>query len=165
MSLRSDLGVAFPCFLSWSCPYPAISELTLTAVNLQSLISGANEQHGNGDQISSLIAGAMGSISNVSPNASVDESKVQANHDEAYNKGNAGSMSANAMGSAAALQAFQSFLSGGGAQQQQGGGGSMIQKLIGMAMGEASKVSSTVEKEGLPSSFVLAFPVTLLSSC
>jgi hypothetical protein len=111
-----------------------------------SLISGANAQHGNGDQISGLIQAAMGSINKVQPDSQVDESKVQANHDQAYNQGNTANMSASAMGSAAALQAFKSFASGGsGAGAGAGatdasGGGSMIQKLLGMAMSEAVKV-------------------------
>lgn len=92
----------------------------------------------------------MGKLGNVSPNASIDESKVQQDHQEAYQQGNASNLSAGAMGSAAAIQAFKAFASGGGAAQQQSGGGSMIQKLIGMAMSEAVKV-------GLDCGFVLTY--------
>lgn len=94
----------------------------------------------------------MGHIgSNVNANSSVNEQQVQENHDQAYNQGNASNMSASAMGSAAAIQAFKSFASGGGLAgltggnsngngNAQGSSGSMVSKLIGMAMSEASKL-------------------------
>lgn len=109
-------------------------------VNIGSLISGANQQHGNGDALSGMIGTALGHAQNVGPDAQINEQAVQKDHDQAYNQGNAGNLSASAMGSAAAIQAFKSFASGG--QQQQSGGGSMIEKLLGMAMSEAAKVSS-----------------------
>ncbi|WOO80561.1 uncharacterized protein LOC62_03G004086 [Vanrija pseudolonga] len=107
-------------------------------LNLGSLISGANQQHGNGDALSGMIGTALGKAQNVGPDAQINEQAVQKDHDQAYNQGNAAGLSASAMGSAAAIQAFKSFASGG--QQQQSGGGSMIEKLLGMAMSEAAKL-------------------------
>ncbi|TXT07255.1 hypothetical protein VHUM_03425 [Vanrija humicola] len=85
-----------------------------------------------------MIGTALGKAQNVGPDAQINEQAVQKDHDQAYNQGNAGSLSASAMGSAAAIQAFKSFASGG--QQQQSGGGGMIEKLLGMAMSEAAKL-------------------------
>lgn len=50
-------------------------------------------------------------------------------HEQAYAKGNAGNLSAEKMGSAAALNAFKQFTQGG--QQQSSGGGDMKSQLIG----------------------------------
>lgn len=83
----------------------------------------------------------MGHIqSNVSPNSSVDEKSAEQAHDQAYNQGNAGGLDANSMGAAAAIQAFKSFASGTGGAGQEQGQQSMISKLIGMALAEASKL-------------------------
>lgn len=87
-----------------------------------------------------MLTAAMGHIqSNVSPNSSVDEGLAEKAHEQAYKQGNAGALDANSMGAAAAIQAFKSFASGG-QQQAQGGQQSMISKLIGMALAEASKL-------------------------
>ncbi|KAJ3803780.1 beta-flanking protein [Lentinula aff. lateritia] len=64
----------------------------------------------------------------------IDEEHVTSSHQEAYERGNAGSLSAGSMGSAAALQIFKQFTSGSGRS-----GGSKSQ-LISMAMAEASKL-------------------------
>ncbi|KAL1411716.1 hypothetical protein Q8F55_002682 [Vanrija albida] len=106
--------------------------------NISSLISGANQQNGNGDALSGMIGTALGKAQNVGPDAQINEQAIQKDHDQAYNQGNAGGLTASAMGSAAAIQAFKSFASGG--QQQQSGGGGMIEKLLGMAMSEAAKL-------------------------
>jgi hypothetical protein len=119
------------------CPPP----FPLTTVDLASLVAGANAHHGNGDDISGLIQGAMGGLQNVQADpATVNEERVVANHAEAYAQGNAGSLGASAMGSAAALQAFKAFAGAGGSAGGAGGGG--VQALIGMAMSEAVKVGS-----------------------
>ncbi|KAJ3795898.1 beta-flanking protein [Lentinula aff. detonsa] len=65
----------------------------------------------------------------------IDEEHVTNSHQEAYEKGNASSLSAGSMGSAAALQIFKQFTSGGG-----GGGSNSQSQLISMAMAEASKL-------------------------
>lgn len=86
-----------------------------------------------------MLSTALGAASGVNPNASIDENAIKQDHDQAYNQGQASQMSANSMGSAAAIQAFKSFASGGG-MQQGGGQQSMLSKLLGMAMAEASKL-------------------------
>lgn len=85
---------------------------------------------------------ALGAVQSAqNPNASVDENQVLQAHNEAYNQGNAGQMTANSMGAAAAIQAFKSFAQGGNQQATQGAGEqSLISKLLGMAMAEAVKV-------------------------
>ncbi|KAJ3750719.1 beta-flanking protein [Lentinula detonsa] len=65
----------------------------------------------------------------------IDEEHVTNSHQEAYERGNASSLSAGSMGSAAALQIFKQFTSGGG-----GGGSNSQSQLISMAMAEASKL-------------------------
>ena len=66
----------------------------------------------------------------------INEEHVADAHQQAYEKGSAGSLSASSMGSAAALQALKMFTSGGGSS----GGGSSQTQLISMAMAEASKL-------------------------
>ena len=61
-------------------------------------------------------------VNNMGSGGDVDEDEVQRNHDQVYNQGNAGSMSANALGSAAALQALKQFTSGQSAGGSSGGG-------------------------------------------
>jgi len=67
----------------------------------------------------------------------IDEQQVQNAHAEAYEKGNASSLDANSLGSAAAMQVLKSFTSGGGSS---GGNGNTQTQLISMAMSEASKL-------------------------
>ncbi|KAJ3909434.1 beta-flanking protein [Lentinula edodes] len=91
------------------------------------------EQHGSGD--SGMFSHAMNYVkSNTQEHEEpIDEEHVTNSHQEAYERGNAGSLSAGSMGSAAALQIFKQFTSGSG------GGGSKSE-LISMAMAEASKL-------------------------
>ncbi|KAJ7597643.1 hypothetical protein C8J56DRAFT_851981 [Mycena floridula] len=91
-------------------------------------------QHGSGD--SSLFSSAMGFLNNNKSqhNEPVDEEEVQRAHKQVYHEGNAGNVSADGIGGAAALQILKQFTSGGS-----GGGGSQSQ-LISMAMAEASKM-------------------------
>jgi len=71
----------------------------------------------------------------------IDEEGVQKAHSEVYEKGNAGSLDASALGSAAALQALKNFTSGGSSSNGgSSGGGNTQSKLIGLAMAEASKL-------------------------
>jgi hypothetical protein len=53
-----------------------------------------------GQQDSSLFSSAMGFLSNMNKDDKddVDEDDVQQKHDQAYNQGNAGGMSANSIG-------------------------------------------------------------------
>ncbi|KAJ3846226.1 beta-flanking protein [Lentinula lateritia] len=92
------------------------------------------EQHGSGD--SGMFSHAMSYVKNNTEEHEepIDEEHVTSSHQEAYERGNAGSLSAGSMGSAAALQIFKQFTSGSG-----GSGGSKSQ-LISMAMAEASKL-------------------------
>lgn len=64
----------------------------------------------------------------------INEQHVLNAHDQAYNQGNASSLSAGSMGSAAAMQVLKQFTSSGSS-----GGGSQSQ-LISVAMAEASKL-------------------------
>lgn len=59
-------------------------------------------------------------------------------HKEAYEEGKASSMSANALGSAAALQVLKQFTGSGSSST--GGGGNSQTKLISLAMAEATKL-------------------------
>ncbi|KAI9636396.1 uncharacterized protein MKK02DRAFT_45104 [Dioszegia hungarica] len=95
-----------------------------------------------GDQDSSLFSSAFGFLSNMNKDDKddVDDDEVLRKHDEAYNKGNAGGMSANSIGSAAALQAMKMFTSGQSGNAEQSSGGNMQSKVIGMAMSEAAKL-------------------------
>ncbi|KAF8604104.1 hypothetical protein BDV93DRAFT_492812 [Ceratobasidium sp. AG-I] len=70
----------------------------------------------------------------------VDEQRVQNAHKEAYENGNASSLDAGSLGSAAAMQVLKNFTSGGGGS---GGSGNTQSQLIGMAMSEASKLFDT----------------------
>ncbi|KAL8277945.1 hypothetical protein RQP46_009577 [Phenoliferia psychrophenolica] len=88
---------------------------------------------------SDMFAQAMKMVQqHASSGGEVDEQHVQDSHDQAYSQGNASSLGAGAMGSAAAMQALKSFTSGGNS----GGstGGSFQSKLIGQAMAEAAKL-------------------------
>lgn len=67
----------------------------------------------------------------------IDEQHVQNAHAEAYENGNASSLDAGSLGSAAAMQVLKSFTSGGGSG---GGSGNSQTQLISMAMSEASKL-------------------------
>ncbi|KAF9074791.1 hypothetical protein BDP27DRAFT_1443765 [Rhodocollybia butyracea] len=91
-------------------------------------------QHGSG--YSDMFSQAMQHVNNNTHahEEPIDQAHVVASHQEVYQNGNASSLSAGSMGSAAALETFQKF-AGGGAS----GGGSKSQ-LISMAMAEASKL-------------------------
>ncbi|KIK68538.1 hypothetical protein GYMLUDRAFT_723090 [Collybiopsis luxurians FD-317 M1] len=91
-------------------------------------------QQGSGH--SSMFSHAMNYVKNNSSEHEepIDEEHVTNSHKEAYERGNAGSLDAGAMGSAAALQIFKQFASGGS------GGGSSQSQLISMAMAEASNL-------------------------
>ncbi|KZV80883.1 hypothetical protein EXIGLDRAFT_398871 [Exidia glandulosa HHB12029] len=67
----------------------------------------------------------------------VDEAGVINAHKAAYQDGNASSLDAGSLGSAAAMQMLKQFTSGGGSASS--GGGSQSQ-LVALAMGEASKL-------------------------
>lgn len=125
---------------TFAAGYRLAQPSTNASVDFASLLSGANAQGANGNQLQGMLSAAMGHIqSNVSPNSSVDEKSAEQAHNQAYNQGNAGGLDAQSMGAAAAIQAFKSFASGNAGGQEQGQQ-SMISKLIGMALAEASKL-------------------------
>lgn len=101
------------------------------SINEEEAVRHASAQ-GSGD--SSLFSSAMSFVSENKHQHThpVNEEHVVNSHKEAYENGNAGSLPAHAMGSAAALQVLKQFTSGGG-------GGSQTQ-LISMAMAEATKL-------------------------
>ncbi|SJL06212.1 uncharacterized protein ARMOST_09548 [Armillaria ostoyae] len=101
------------------------------------------EKHGSAD--SSVFSSALSFVKqNVGEhNQPIDEDHVTNAHKKAYEEGSASSLSANSLGSAAALQALKKFTSGGGSSSS-GGSGSQTQ-LISLAMAEATKL---FEKSG-----------------
>ncbi|KAL5533907.1 hypothetical protein ACEPAG_367 [Sanghuangporus baumii] len=95
-------------------------------------------EHGSGDE--SLFSSAMGFIkSNAgSKHEPVDEEGVTSAHKAAYDNDSGSNMSAESLGSAAALQAFKKFMSGSTSTDKKGGDSKST--LISMAMAEASKL-------------------------
>ncbi|KAI5115181.1 hypothetical protein M0805_004853, partial [Coniferiporia weirii] len=96
-------------------------------------------QHSSAD--SSLFSSAMGFL-NANPAAKhepIDEDHVTDSHQQAYHgEGPSSNMSADSLGSAAAMQAFKLFTSG--QSQRSGGGGNDSSHLVSLAMSEASKL-------------------------
>jgi len=109
-------------------------------VDQHSAIAAANANAN--DQDSSLFSSAMSHISNMNKhdNHDVDDDDVIQKHEQAYQQGNAGGMSANSMGTAAAMQAMKMFTQGQGNTPAEQTGGNMQSKMIGMAMSEAAKL-------------------------
>ncbi|KAG8740536.1 hypothetical protein FRC10_004186 [Ceratobasidium sp. 414] len=95
-------------------------------------------QHAGDSGDSSLFGNAMGFVKqNQSQHTQpIDEQNVQDAHTEAYQRGNASSLDAGSLGSAAAMQVLKQFTSGGSS----GGGGNSQSQLISLAMAEASKL-------------------------
>ncbi|WVQ98042.1 hypothetical protein IAU59_005164 [Kwoniella sp. CBS 9459] len=109
-------------------------------INENTAVSAANAHASNGDDNSSLFSTAMSFLGGMNKDDNdVDEQRVQQEHQQAYGQGNAGNMSANAIGAAAAMQALKSFTSGD-SKAAGSGGGDMQSKIIGMAMSEAAKL-------------------------
>ncbi|PSS05438.1 hypothetical protein PHLCEN_2v3818 [Hermanssonia centrifuga] len=104
----------------------------MDSVNHEEVVQTASQQ-GSGD--SSMFSSALGFLNQHQDEHErpVNEEHVTSAHQQAYSEGNASSLSAGSMGSAAALQVLKGFTSGGG------GGGSQSQ-LISLAMAEASKL-------------------------
>ncbi|KAF8323021.1 hypothetical protein DL93DRAFT_2092757 [Clavulina sp. PMI_390] len=102
-------------------------------------IATAQEHAGSGDRdlFSQGLSFVQGKMASGNLSHDFDEEGVKNAHDQAYNQNNASSLSPSSMGAAAAMQAFRNFTSGGGSSS---GGGDMQSKLMGMAMGEASKL-------------------------
>ncbi|KAG9094324.1 hypothetical protein FS749_012691 [Ceratobasidium sp. UAMH 11750] len=101
------------------------------------VVQNAQQQAGgSGDP--SLFGSAMGYVKhNQSQHTQpIDEENVQVAHAEAYQKGNASSLDAGSLGSAAAMQVLKQFTSGGAS----GGSGNTQSQLIALAMAEASKL-------------------------
>ncbi|PBL00542.1 beta-flanking protein [Armillaria gallica] len=101
------------------------------------------EKHGSAD--SSVFSSALSFVKQNAGehNQPIDEDHVTNAHKKAYEEGSASSLSANSLGSAAALQALKKFTSGGSSSSS-GGSGSQTQ-LISLAMAEATKL---FEKSG-----------------
>ncbi|KIO31862.1 hypothetical protein M407DRAFT_241617 [Tulasnella calospora MUT 4182] len=103
----------------------------------------AASQH-SGDEDSSIFASALNHLSSPSSTPSLDHRAVENAHDQAYRKGNASSLDASSMGSAAAMQAFKLFTSGGSSPASAASsGGNSQSKLLSLAMGEAAKLFNT----------------------
>ncbi|KAK0246297.1 hypothetical protein EDD85DRAFT_803721 [Armillaria nabsnona] len=101
------------------------------------------EKHGSAD--SSVFSSALSFVKQNAGehNQPIDEDHVTNAHKKAYEEGSASSLSANSLGSAAALQALKKFTSGGSSSSS-GGSGSQTE-LISLAMAEATKL---FEKSG-----------------
>ncbi|KAG9051311.1 hypothetical protein FS837_009578 [Tulasnella sp. UAMH 9824] len=106
------------------------------SVDKQQAIQAAS-QH-SGDQDSSIFATALNHISSPGSTPSLDHQAVENAHAEAYRKGNAASLDASSMGSAAAMQAFKLFTSGGSSSASSAGNSQS--QLLSLAMGEAVKL-------------------------
>ncbi|GLB35911.1 putative beta-flanking protein [Lyophyllum shimeji] len=102
-------------------------------INNEEAIRTARE-HGSGE--SSLFNTALSFMTHHKDEHErpLDEEHVTSAHEKAYGQGNASSLSASSLGSAAALQVLKQFTSG-----KQAGGDTQTQ-LISMAMAEASKL-------------------------
>ncbi|KAG8716508.1 hypothetical protein FRC08_009362 [Ceratobasidium sp. 394] len=106
-------------------------------IDHDTVVQNAQQQAGgSGDP--SLFGSAMGYVKhNQSQHTQpIDEENVQVAHAEAYQKGNASSLDAGSLGSAAAMQVLKQFTSGGSS----GGSGNTQSQLIALAMAEASKL-------------------------
>ncbi|MBW0467788.1 hypothetical protein O181_007503 [Austropuccinia psidii MF-1] len=103
-------------------------------------------QHSGNAADSSLFSNAMSFLKSQTQNHGhdedddLDEHQIAQAHDRAYNKNQAGSLDANSMGMAAALQAFNQFNSGGGSSGGDRASGGGQSKLIGLAMAQAAKL-------------------------
>ncbi|KAI0697609.1 hypothetical protein BC835DRAFT_1337942 [Cytidiella melzeri] len=96
------------------------------------VVNTASEQ-GSGDP--SMFSSALSFLGNHSDQHEqpINEEHVTNAYQQAYGQGNASSLSASSMGSAAALQALKGFTSGGGS-------GGLQSQLISTAMAEATKL-------------------------
>ncbi|KAG8716932.1 hypothetical protein FRC08_008505 [Ceratobasidium sp. 394] len=115
----------------------SLDSLMVHPVDHDIVVQNAQQQAGgSGDP--SLFGSAMGYVKhNQSQHTQpIDEENVQVAHAEAYQKGNASSLDAGSLGSAAAMQVLKQFTSGGAS----GGSGNTQSQLIALAMAEASKL-------------------------
>ncbi|TFK30888.1 hypothetical protein FA15DRAFT_37027 [Coprinopsis marcescibilis] len=105
-----------------------LSENKVLAANLQSSIMG-------------LVDGFSNTRLNVqsSQKEPLDEEDVTKAHDKVYNQGTTSGLSANLLGSAAAMQVLKQFTSGSGSTGASSGGNFQT-KLISLAMAEATKL-------------------------
>ncbi|KAG8835980.1 hypothetical protein FRC17_010949 [Serendipita sp. 399] len=97
----------------------------------------ANNQSGSSGN-NELFAQAMAFLGGGTHSTPVDESHVIDAHKEVYSQGNGSNVSASALGSAAALQTLQKFMSSGGSSEHSSSSGDFQSKMIGMAMSEAA---------------------------
>ncbi|KAF7436537.1 hypothetical protein PC9H_003370 [Pleurotus ostreatus] len=107
--------------------------------NHDEVVRNANE-HGSGD--SSLFSSALSFLNNNKDDQKkpVDEDDVQRAHKKVYEEGSTGGLSANLLGSAAAMQVLKNFVGGSEKAPQKESGGDSTSKLISMAMAEATKL-------------------------
>ncbi|GAA5927889.1 prion domain-containing protein RNQ1 [Sporobolomyces koalae] len=103
----------------------------------------ASQQGGDSNLFSTAMSflNSSSSSSHTNPQDLDGDGIIDA-HEQAYSQGNAGNLSADKMGAAAAMNAFKQYTSGGAGQQQQQsqGGGDFKSQLIGRAMSEAAKL-------------------------
>ncbi|KAF8167646.1 hypothetical protein B0H34DRAFT_645950 [Crassisporium funariophilum] len=93
-------------------------------------------KHGSGE--SSLFESALGYLSDKKhKHEPLDKEHVTNAFEQAYSQGAAGNLSANSMGSAAALNVLKQITSGG---QSSGSGFGSLTQLISLAMAEATKL-------------------------
>jgi hypothetical protein len=95
------LPISRPLVTPRSATHPLSAAHTLrsfSSVDQSAAISAANAHASNGNENASLFSSALSHIGGINPqNADVDEDEVKNNHQQAYG-GNAGNLSANAMG-------------------------------------------------------------------
>ncbi|KAG5654680.1 hypothetical protein H0H81_007436 [Sphagnurus paluster] len=95
------------------------------------------EQHGSGDK--SLFSTALSFVNKQDHGKPINEQDVADAHQKAYGGGNASSLNASSLGSAAAMHVLQQFMGGKNSGNSGSSGGSSTQ-LISMAMAEATKL-------------------------
>lgn len=107
----------------------------------------ANNESGSSGN-SELFSQAMAFLGGGNHSTPVNEEHVTEAHKQVYESGDTSNVSANAIGSAAAMQVLKSFMSSGGSTENKSGGGDFQTKMIGMAMSEASKMFDKTGNQG-----------------
>ncbi|KAH9858019.1 hypothetical protein C2E23DRAFT_919830 [Lenzites betulinus] len=132
---RSQTDVSKTGGAEYNSPHHTTSQHDRPQFDDDEVVNTATRE-GSGDH--SMFSSALGFIKQNKASGEheqpIDEEHVVNAHRQAYEQGSGGSLSANSMGGAAALQVLKQFTSSGSS-----GGGSQSQ-LISLAMAEASKL-------------------------
>jgi hypothetical protein len=106
--------------------------------------------HASSDEDKSFFSSALSFLNNkpAAGNEDVDEGRMQSHHDDVYSDRPQGDQSANSLGAAAAMHAFQNFTGGGGGGGSGGSSGGGQGQLLGMVFKEASKLFEQQNGQG-----------------